>query len=145
MSARVIGELLGDEGYAVATAGSLEQALAALAVTRYDLVLADALADFAPGHGSWAAVERIRDAAGGAPVVICTAHDPARFDGFAARGFAGLIAKPFELDNLLGPVGCLLGTGTGTPAAVRTPQALGTRCPKRNGDGVAGTGREGRE
>lgn len=114
--AAIIGEFLGDEGYAVATAASVEQALDALAGARYDLVLADALADLAPGGAHWAAVERIRDAAGETPIVICTAHDPARFDDFAARGFAGLIAKPFDLDDLLEPIGRLIGRSRRGPA-----------------------------
>src|SRR5262249_55490509 len=104
----MIGEVLRDEGYLIAAVTSAEQAQATLANARYDLVLTDALADLALPEGHWATIERIRDPAGGVPVVICTAHHPSRFADFAARGFGGLIVKPFDLDDLLELIARLL-------------------------------------
>ena len=59
---------------------------------------------YRPGAGGagdrWAALERLRDLARPAPVVICTAYSAAEFAGYAARGFGALVLKPFRLDAL---------------------------------------------
>lgn len=104
----LIADILGGEGYRITVAPTERAALAALAAARYDLVLSDALADLELGEGRWAAVGRIRAAAGPTPVVICTAHHPRHFADFAARGFSGLIRKPFDLDDLVAPVARLI-------------------------------------
>jgi len=106
----MITAVLGQEGYLVTLVQSEAAAVAALAAGRYDLVLADTLADLTLGERRWAAVERIRAAAHRTPIIICTAHNPSHFAEFAARGFSGLIAKPFDLDDLLRPIARLLVT-----------------------------------
>jgi CheY-like chemotaxis protein len=94
--------------------------LEALAGARFDLVLTDALADLSPAAGPWATLDRIRVAAGGTPVVICTAHDPELFAGFAARGFGGLVRKPFSLAELLAAVAAVRSdAGTGKAPSSR--------------------------
>lgn len=92
-------ECLCDEGYDVEMAPTAEAALASLGAGRFALVLTDALVRLRDGHlDYWDAIERIRAAAGATPVAILTGHAPERFAGLEARGFAALIAKPFEID-----------------------------------------------
>jgi CheY-like chemotaxis protein len=101
-TAALLAEWLRAEGYRPAVARDQAQAAAALAAGRFDLVLADSL--YRPGTGGagdrWAALERLRDLARPAPVVICTAYSPAEFAGYAARGFGALVPKPFRLAAL---------------------------------------------
>jgi DNA-binding response OmpR family regulator len=97
-------EVLREAGYRVVPAATHEAAHAALRVARFDLVLADTADAGAPTHDHWAALDALRAAAANASVVIFTAHSPDRFAGHEARGFAGLLPKPFDLDDLLGTV-----------------------------------------
>ncbi|HET8631098.1 MAG TPA: response regulator [Thermomicrobiales bacterium] len=116
--------LLRDAGYRVTAVATEAAALAALAARRYDLVLMDPLgAASGVDPGRWAALERVRAAAGGTPTVIFTAHPPAAFAEWRARGFAGLLAKPFDCADLLAAVAAALaapmlgggGDGGGLP------------------------------
>ena len=107
--ADMISECLQGEGYTVAVVESAAAALAALAGGDFGLVLTDAFANHGPRGGQWAAVEQIRRAADGTPTVICTAHRSQDFSDFAARGFAAILAKPFDLDDLLSLVHRLTG------------------------------------
>ncbi len=104
--AAVVREALEDEGYRVVISPTHEQTLLALAAIRCALVLADTeaspVADDDPAH--WRSVEEALAAARGTPVVIFSAHPPSAFTGYRERGFAGLVSKPFELDELLGTV-----------------------------------------
>ena len=99
----VVHEVLQAEGYRVAGAATVEQALDALTHTRFGLVLADARL---AGGGQrptdrWAVLERLRAAAGSTPVVIFTAAGQQEFADYRARGFADLVLKPFDLDDLV--------------------------------------------
>jgi DNA-binding response OmpR family regulator len=97
-------DVLPEEGYCVVSASTHEDGLTALRAVRFALVLCDT--DGA-GEGRpearWSALERIR-AAGETPVVIISAHAPGMFADFHERGFAGVIAKPFDIDELLATV-----------------------------------------
>ena len=106
LTAEMIVDVLGDEGYAAAAAVGLAAAAAALAVGRFDLVLCDSLRKSTTGllTDRWAALERVRDLAGGAPVVLITPR-PDSFADWRARGVAALLPKPFSLDELLATVG----------------------------------------
>jgi DNA-binding NtrC family response regulator len=74
------------------------EALAALRTVRVDLVLTDAFR--ADEADPWASLARLRQRAQDTPFVICSAHVVDSFDGYAQRGFAGLVAKPFDPDAL---------------------------------------------
>jgi DNA-binding response OmpR family regulator len=89
---------LRDEGYRVVAVADHAAALAHLRAFRFGLILADSEGVVAD---PWAGLQALRDAAGRSPVVIYSAHSPARFAGHAERGFARLLAKPFDLDDLL--------------------------------------------
>ena len=101
----LVVELLEDDGQTVRTASSIDQALASLRETRFDLVLVDGLGvDRVEGFANAIAVLR---AAGETPVVLFTGHrrEP---DEVRAAGFADLISKPFEIDDLTQRVRTLL-------------------------------------
>jgi len=99
----LLGETALDEGFQVTLVADLPAALAALKRASFDLVLADALAEFTTGFAidQWSALEAIRDHAGKAGVIIFSAHPAHQFDGYQERGFRDFIAKPFDLDALL--------------------------------------------
>lgn len=98
----LLRDLLEDEGYAVRLASTPAEAFAALGGEQFALILADTAGRvLAPdGPARWAQVGRVRDAAGGTPTIICSAHGRASFADYAAHGFAGLITKPFDLDTI---------------------------------------------
>ena len=97
----VVRACLGDEGYRVAVAPTLAAGLERLARDRFALILADG---FCYQPDPWDGLDRIRAAAPATPIVICSAHRRDLFDGWAGHGFAGLLPKPFDLDDLLAHV-----------------------------------------
>ncbi|HET8631137.1 MAG TPA: response regulator [Thermomicrobiales bacterium] len=110
--------IIRDAGYRVTAVGTEAAATAALAAVRYDLILLDPLgAASGVDPGRWAVLERVRAAGGGTPTVIFTAFPPDAFADWRARGFAGLLAKPFALDDLLAAVARALGPGGGASRA----------------------------
>ena len=99
----LLGETVVDEGFRVTLVADLPSALAALDRARFDLVLADAFAEFSPGYtiDQWSALETIRDHADAGRVIIFSAHPARQFVGYRERGFLDYIAKPFDLDELI--------------------------------------------
>jgi CheY-like chemotaxis protein len=95
-------QTLRDEGYFAVTLTDHSEAVRYLAAFRFDLVLADSAGAGVADH--WAALEKVRAAAGDTPILVFSAHDPAVFADYVERGFAGVIAKPFDLDGLLAAV-----------------------------------------
>jgi two-component system capsular synthesis sensor histidine kinase RcsC len=98
----LLGEVLGDEGMCPTLVADLPSALAVLAQERFDVILTDTFdrrtSDVA--FDRWATVNAVKAAAGATPVLIFSAHPPSAFAGARARGFAGFVAKPFDLDAL---------------------------------------------
>lgn len=79
-----------DEGYATVAVADHAVARRTLLRQPVDLILADTAG---PGVADpWAALEEVRAAADAAPVLIFSDRVPAAFAGYAARGFAGLLA-----------------------------------------------------
>jgi len=97
----VVTETLRDEGFRVVAATKHADALTALTALRFGLVLTDTAGGSDGSGDRWPDLDRLRAAAGDAPTVIFSAHHPSAFDGYVERGFAGFIAKPFDLDGLL--------------------------------------------
>jgi DNA-binding response OmpR family regulator len=62
-----------------------------------------------PEH--WVPLAALRQAVAGAPVVILTDRSPALFADYAARSIAGILGKPFDLDELTSLVRRLLPAG----------------------------------
>lgn len=111
----LLGEALGEEGFLVSTAADLPAALAALDNRSFDLVLADSLASFdeVTGLDCWTALEAILGRVGRAQAVIFSAHPERYFVGWRGRGFAGFVAKPFDLDQLAAALRGYLSSASG--------------------------------
>ena len=99
---KLLAMRLGAAGYAVQTAESGERALAAIAVTRPDVVVTDLKMS---GMDGLALFEAIQRAAPTLPVLILTAHGtiPDAVDA-TKRGVFGFLPKPFEAKALLAQV-----------------------------------------
>jgi CheY-like chemotaxis protein len=93
--------VLSEEGYAVSGAGSLDAALEEVNTHIFDLILADVIGWQA--DAPLQAVERLRDQAAPTPVGLLTGWT---FDEREIKlaGFACLLKKPFDLDELFGRV-----------------------------------------
>jgi CheY-like chemotaxis protein len=98
----VVHDALRDEGFRVVAATNHADAVTALKAVQFALILSDSMGGAAIASADpWGDLEDIRRAARNTPTVIFSAHDPRVFDGWRERGFAGFIAKPFDLDTLL--------------------------------------------
>ena len=104
--AEVVVQLLSESGLTVRVANTLDQAIAALRESTFDLVLADGLSR--DPEQAFATALTVLRAAGDTPVVLFTAHrrEP---DEVRAAGFAELISKPFNIDDLVERVRALVG------------------------------------
>jgi two-component system chemotaxis response regulator CheY len=106
--------VLEDEGYAVVAARDGRAALEAIAAAAPDLVVTDLMMPELDGRElirrlrtrpEWAAI----------PVVLLSAAPP---EGFSTVSSAAAVAKPFDLDALLGVIAAALGPGrAATPPA----------------------------
>jgi len=105
---KLLADLLGAKGYAVATAGSGAEALALVEANRPDLVLLDVVM---PGMSGYEVCRKIREnpATGVLPVVMVTALDPGqeRIKGLEV-GADDFLTKPINQAELLARVRSLL-------------------------------------
>ncbi|HKB03053.1 MAG TPA: sigma-54 dependent transcriptional regulator [Gemmataceae bacterium] len=98
------------QGHRVATAASAEAAFDIAAKTRPDVVVLDVRL---PGMDGLAALGRLRQLTGGAPVVVVTAHGNLSTAVRAVEGGAfDYLAKPFDLSQALDAVGRALASRT---------------------------------
>ncbi len=97
----LVSDVLAEEGYAVTAAQNAEEAAAELARSNFDLVLSDTLNSRPQLSEGWLAQIRQRTAS---PILIFSAHHPHSFKNWAEQGFAGVISKPFDLDEMIGTV-----------------------------------------
>lgn len=107
--AHVAAALLESEGYAVLIAATLALGEQVLGCAPVLLVICDSFAGTAQ-----AAVERLAPvlrAAGDVPVLLFTAHRDLTEEQVRAAGFAGLLPKPFDIDELLARVEAAIGGG----------------------------------
>ncbi len=112
-TAEVMRQVLADEGYTVEHAASPRQARALLSAgdaASWDLVISDAVLTGDGDPRAWLNELRVLTAA---PVVIVTGWLQALFADYAERGFAAVVAKPFDLDELLGIVQRQVGAPAG--------------------------------
>jgi|GEM_PF-566304 len=103
----ILQSLLIDEGYAVVAASSLPQALALLGEQVFQLIITDLFAQ--TGKESLDSVEPLCQRAAPTPVAVLTGWRVSEED-IQQRGFACLIKKPFELDELLASIAVCLQT-----------------------------------
>jgi two-component system, NtrC family, response regulator GlrR len=112
----LLRECLAEAGFRVTAVPTIEAALVALVARRFDLVLSDAFRVFgALDRDPWSALTLLRAAAGDTPCVILSANDALSFAGYAGRGFAGLVLKPFDIDGL---VAAIRGAIAGLPGHI---------------------------
>lgn len=105
-----VRDALRDEGFRIVAATTHADALAALSAVRFALILSDSTGGaVVASDDPWGDLDAIRRAARNTPTVIFSAHDPATFAGYATRGFAGFIPKPFDLDDMLHAIRSLIG------------------------------------
>lgn len=97
------------DGHRTIPARSIAEGITALAACRIDLILVDGTSVSAPGD--WGALTRLHTAAGTIPIVILSADGAVPFAGYRARGFAGLVAKPVDNDDLSTAIAPLLASG----------------------------------
>jgi CheY-like chemotaxis protein len=131
--AEVARAVLTDEGYQVAVLADLAPEAIAAAIGRLepDVVLLDGQSQFIGYGSSWDEAAHLAKRRRRVPVVMFSAHGPdvreAR-EGASARsqaaGFTGILAKPFEVDELLDVVANAAGTSV---AFDRTPAADAAR------------------
>lgn len=98
--AQVLAQAVEIEGLHPVVAQHVSEAESLARIRPPVLVLTD-LFDTPYGEGSWAPIAGLRRAAGRAPIIVCTAHSGATRENPAARGVADIVAKPFDLDDLL--------------------------------------------
>lgn len=98
----LLGELLVEEGVCATLVGTLSDALDLLDRECFDVILADTLdrRTSAAAFDRWGALAAVKARAGTTPVLIFSAHPASAFVDAHERGFAGFIAKPFDLDIL---------------------------------------------
>jgi two-component system response regulator QseB len=102
--AEVLHQVLSDEGYTVEHARSPQQARALLAApdaASWDLIISDA--SLARNGNPLAWLNELR-ALTAVPIVIVSAWPQALLADYAERGFAAVLEKPFDLDDLLAVV-----------------------------------------
>ncbi len=101
MMRQTLVEALGAGGFSsVSEAPDLETALHVLLREPWDLVLIDSL------HPVWnddaiAGIRQMVKAAAGTPVILVTGHLQAAELDLAEEGLAGVLPKPFDLEDLL--------------------------------------------
>ena len=96
--------ILQAEGYSVSTANDGREALARIAEREPHLLLLDLSM---PVMNGWEVHDRLRAMSSHIPVVFMTAGLSARVEA-EARGVAGYLAKPFEVDEMLRIVDALV-------------------------------------
>ncbi len=108
---QAIGVGLRSGGYEIVLAQNADQAADRARTHAPDLLLIDL--------GLRGSIDRIRAAAGSAPLVYMTAEPAERIDASVRREAQAVLHKPFEARTLLSTLGETLGT------AVRATQRLG--------------------
>jgi CheY-like chemotaxis protein len=103
----VLDLLLDEQGYAAHAASSLEEALAMVDAQTFQCILTDLFADI--GIDPLASIAELQRRAYPTPIVVMTAW-PVAYDDAVRRGIRNVLAKPFNLDELLAEVAESLDT-----------------------------------
>jgi DNA-binding NtrC family response regulator len=103
----LILDVLAGAGYATNVVYHHSAVRGALSEAPADLILSDSGGVW-PGD-VWEALDEVRVVAGATPVLIVSGHTPTRFAGYAERGFAGVVTKPFDVVAFLDAVRAAIG------------------------------------
>lgn len=104
--AHVLAALLEGEGYGVLIARTLALATGVVRTIPVDLVIADSFAPTAAA--ALRLLAELRDLARPAPVLLFTGHRDVPEAAARAAGYAGMLPKPFDIDELLVRVGAAI-------------------------------------
>jgi len=98
----VIGDVLQDRGFRVMSASNGADALQRLDTMRPDVMVLDLLM---PVMHGWAFMEAYSEKTGGVPIpIVVVSVNPALPRSFARFGVRHIIAKPFDVDELVDAV-----------------------------------------
>lgn len=97
--AHVLAALLDGEGYCVLIARTLALATNVVRAISVELVIADSFAPTA--SAALPLLAELRELAAPAPVLLFTGHRDVPESAARASGFAGMLPKPFDIDELL--------------------------------------------
>src|SRR5437870_2788445 len=100
----VLSVALIPDGYSVQTCTSAEAATVAVQTQHWDLILLD-LIGRAPHEEAYGMVERICELAGGSPILLMPTSAIAAEWAQTKTRLAGVLPKPFGLEDLLRQVG----------------------------------------
>ena len=98
----VIGDVLQDHGFRILSAGNGAEALQCLDTIRPDVMVLDLLM---PVMHGWAFMEAYSERTGGPPIpIVVVSVNPALPRSFARFGVRHIIAKPFDIDDMVDAV-----------------------------------------
>ena len=104
----VIADVLRDRGFRVMRASNGAEALGCVEQTRPDVMVLDLLM---PVMHGWAFMEEYAERTGGVPIpIVVVSVNPALPRSFARFGVRHIIAKPFNVDELIEAVEDAAGT-----------------------------------
>jgi len=116
-------EILGYEGYEVVLYSQAIQDMAEIERIKPDLIIVDYI--FGGEASGWQMVQklRMRRATAKIPLIICTAaiREVREIEGFLRMKGIGLVAKPFDIDDLLEAIQTAIQTAGASAAFVDLP------------------------
>ncbi len=107
----LVADILGEEGYHVSTAQTLDEAIGLLSKSHFDLIITEAFDqpmrfDFDPAF-----LARIRAVAGATPIALFSTYASTDTLRPGQHGLADIIPKPFDIDDMVKKVKGALGNG----------------------------------
>ncbi len=105
--AHLVAALLESEGYEIVLASTPALGLQVTRVLVPDLVIADSFSSTA--RDALVRLDALRLAAAPAPLLIFTAHRDIDEPAVRQSGYAGMLPKPFDIDDLLARVAAAIG------------------------------------
>ncbi len=101
--------ILSEEDYEVARASSLAEATALLSATHFDLIITEALSQSDAFRFDPAFLIQLRTTAGDTPIILCSTYASTCVITPPGSGLAGVLPKPFEIDDLQDKIISILG------------------------------------
>jgi two-component system nitrogen regulation response regulator GlnG len=100
---QLFGVLLPEAGFRPIFAGSTDEAVVTLARERPNAIVTDC--GRPDGRPDLAALDRLRRAVPGVPLILCSAHQWIRGVDPVQYGLFAIVPKPFDIDELIATVG----------------------------------------